>query len=277
MWPVAGFPRSVTAHLSGTTADPGPQGFHAPGLPSRWLYLTEPARGLLHWNAMPLALPWLLRAPRGDGHGVLVLPGLLATDTSTAPLRGFLRRLGYHPRGWDLGRNLGPTKDAIEGMRRAVHELVQSTGSAVSLVGWSLGGIYARELARGMPSLVRRVITLASPFRLTNPDDSYADRAYRTRTHLHAPHLPTRDEIARPIPVPSSALYSHHDGIVPWSACVGEPSDRHENIEVRCAHLGFGADPATVWAIADRLAQARGTHTPFRPPHRLGWLYPATA
>jgi pimeloyl-ACP methyl ester carboxylesterase len=244
------------------------------GPPSRWLYLTEPARGMFGMNTATFALPWLARAPRGDGHAVLVLPGLLATDLTTQPMRGFLRALGYRPRGWRLGRNLGPTSFAIEGMRRTVEQLADTTGSSVSLVGWSLGGIYARELARETPDAVRRVITLGSPFALTNPAESRADRAYQRRSHLHSLRIPTRAQVARPIPVPSTAVYSRRDGIVSWRSCIERPTDLHENIEVRCAHLGFGVDPATLWAVADRLAQPAGTHRPFEPPAWARWLYP---
>ncbi len=245
------------------------------GQPSRWLYLTEPARGALQLNTIPLALPWLLRAPRGDGHGVLVLPGLLATDTSTQPLRAFLRGLGYQVRGWKLGRNLGPTQVVIDGMRRTVRELASSTGSPVSLVGWSLGGIYARELARESPLLVRRVVTLGSPFAMTHPDNSPAQRAYQRRTPLHSLRIPTRAEVVAPIPVASTAVFSKMDGIVSWRNCIEPESELHDNVEVRCAHLGFGVDPATLWIVADRLAQTEGLHRPFRPPASLRWLYPS--
>jgi pimeloyl-ACP methyl ester carboxylesterase len=240
-----------------------------PEQPSRWLLVTEPARSLLQLNTVPFALPWLMRAPKGDGHGVLVLPGLLATDGSTRPLRAFLGRLGYDVRGWRLGRNLGPTAALIEAMRGAVMDLVADTGGPVSLVGWSLGGIYARELARERPALVRRVITLGSPFRLANPGVARDGRS----SALGKPSVP--GEEALPLAVPSSALFSRLDGIVSWPTCTDEPSDLHENIEVRCAHLGFGVDPPTLWAVADRLAQAPGAHAPFRPAGRLRWLYPA--
>jgi pimeloyl-ACP methyl ester carboxylesterase len=244
------------------------------GPPPSWLYLTEAARGALRFNALPFALPWLALAPRGDGHGVLVLPGLLATDTSTSLLRGFLRSLGYDVRGWKLGRNMGPTGQILDGMRSAVPRLADSTGSTVSLVGWSLGGIYARELAREFPSLVRRVVTLGSPFALTDGRQSHADGAYRRQSHRYALGLPTREQVARPIPVPSTAVYSRRDGIVAWQGCIAQPSTSHENVEVRCAHLGFGVDPATLWVIADRLAQPANDHTPFRPSGPLRLLYP---
>ncbi len=245
--------------------------------PPASLYLTEPARGLARLAVLPLAAPWLAAAPRGDGHGVLVLPGLLALDLSTTLLRRFLRRLGYAVHGWELGRNVGPTDAVLDGLPLALAALTARTGSPVSVVGWSLGGIYARELARHHPGQVRGVVTLGSPFALTDPRQSRADGAYRRRSHLHAGpgRVPTHDQVAQPISVPSTAVYSRRDGIVTWQACVEPVTAVHENVEVRCGHLGFGADPATLWLIADRLAVPAGQWRRFRPPPPLRRLYPA--
>jgi pimeloyl-ACP methyl ester carboxylesterase len=243
--------------------------------PPARLLLSEPARGLAELARLPLSAPWLSLAPRGDGHGVLVLPGLLATDTSTALLRGFLRRLGYDVTGWRLGRNLGPTDDVLDGLPAMLAGLVQRTGRPVSVIGWSLGGIYAREIARTNPAEVRRVITLGSPFALTDSRQSHADRAYQRRSALHANgRVPTREQVAQPIGVPSTAVYSRRDGIVAWQTCIEPETALHENVEVRCAHLGFGIDPATLWLIADRLAVPPGQLHGFRPPRTLRSLYP---
>ncbi len=251
------------------TDGPGPA-------PSAVLYLTEPARGLAGLAALPLAAPWLATAPRGDGHGVLVVPGMLASDMSTALLRRFLRWLGYDVRGWDLGRNLGPTDAVLDRLPQALAALAERTGGPVSVVGWSLGGIYARELARQHPGQVREVITLGSPFALTDPRQSRAEGAYRRRSFLHADggRVPTPEQVARPISVPSTAVYSRRDGILSWQACIEPETARHENVEVRCGHLGFGVDPATLWLIADRLAVPAGRWHPFRPPPLLRRLYP---
>jgi pimeloyl-ACP methyl ester carboxylesterase len=224
--------------------------------PSAGLLLTEPIRGLGdHIAAGLLAVPGLLAAPRGDGHGVLVFPGLLAGDGSTVPLRGFLRWLGYRVRGWDLGRNHGPTEPVLAGLPRALFDHAERTGRPVSLVGWSLGGIYARELARRHPHHVRQVITLGSPYARANP----SARPW-----------------SRPIRVPSTSVYSRLDGVVAWQTCIEPETATHQNVEVRCSHLGFGVDPATLWLIADRLAVPAGQRVPFRPPLALRPLYPPT-
>jgi pimeloyl-ACP methyl ester carboxylesterase len=244
--------------------------------PSMVLLASEPVRGLAGFAALPLAASWLMSAPRGDGHGVLVLPGLLASDVSTAVLRRFLRRLGYHTAGWNLGRNRGPTDLVVDALPRELSALADRTGGPVSMIGWSLGGIYARELARRYPPKVRQVITLGSPFALTDPRQSHADGAYRRRSHLHAAgRVPTPEQIAQPIGVPSTAVYSRMDGIVSWQACIGPETELHENVEVRCAHLGFGTDPATLWLIADRLAVPLGQRQRFRPPPGQRSLYPS--
>lgn len=254
-----------------------PDGVSQPGVgPGLRLYLTEPARGLADLAALPLAAPLLAIAPRGDGHGVLVLPGLLATDMTTAPLRQFLRWLGYDVHGWALGRNVGPTDAVVAGLPHALETLAARTGGPVSLVGWSLGGIYAREMGREHPEQVRQVITLGSPFARTDPRRSRAEAVYQRRSHRHARNgqVPTREQVAQPISVPSTAVYSRQDGIVPWQNCIEPETALHQNVEVRCSHLGFGVDPATLWLIAALLSAPAGRPLRFRPPALLRPLYP---
>jgi len=246
-----------------------------PTPPSRGLFVTEPVRGLVDLAALLVAAPWLVTAPRGDGHGVLVLPGLLASDTSTLPLRSYLGWLGYDVRGWDLGRNRGPTEEVLAGMPRALLAQARRTERPVSLIGWSLGGLYAREMARLHPRQVRQVITLGSPFAPHDPRQNRAHGPYQRLSHLHAgARLPTAEQRARPIGVPSTSVYSRLDGIVPWQACVGQETERHQNVEVRCSHIGFGFDPATLWLIADRLSVPVREWRPFRPLPALRSLYP---
>ena len=131
--------------------------------PSRTLMFLE-GRAISELGAFLGALPLLSLAPRGDGHPVLVLPGLVASDTSTRPLRSFLKSRGYAVSGWRQGRNLGLRHGVQDAMVDLVQELNDTHGRKVSLVGWSLGGLYARQLAKMMPERVRSVITLGSPF-----------------------------------------------------------------------------------------------------------------
>jgi pimeloyl-ACP methyl ester carboxylesterase len=244
--------------------------------PSLALFITEPGRALADYGAMLATSPALLRAPRGDGHPVFVLPGLLAEDISTTTMRVYLRSLGYDVHGWRLGRNLGPTPAILDGMTARLDELHRASGRSVSLVGWSLGGIFARELARSRPAQVRQVITLGSPFGLTNPGDSRADAAYRRLGMLHVSpdSLPRRERLSRPIPVPTTAVYSRFDGVVPWRACINMAGRRSENIEVYSSHLGMGHNAAVLWVIADRLAQPDGAWRPFRPPSLVRHFFP---
>jgi pimeloyl-ACP methyl ester carboxylesterase len=244
--------------------------------PSMPLFLTEPVRGLADLAALPLAAAWLASAPRGDGHGVLVLPGLLASDSSTALLRRYVGWLGYNVHGWELGRNIGPTDKVLDELPRELADLAGRSGGPVSIIGWSLGGIYARELARQQPELTRQVITLGSPFTLSDPRQSRANSAYVRRSSRHASEARIPDMGVRtgPIGAPSTAVYSRLDGIVSWQTCTEPESELHENVEVRCGHLGFGVDPATLWLIADRLAVPAGRRRRFRPPALLRTLYP---
>src|SRR6478672_6236852 len=135
--------------------------------PTLPLYLTEPGRAVADYGLYLAARPLLPRLPHGDGHSVLVLPGLLADDVSTHALRTVLRKLGYDVHGWGLGRNIGPTAACVTGIRALMERLTDSSGKPITVIGWSLGGIFARDVARRSPEAVRQVITLGSPFRLS--------------------------------------------------------------------------------------------------------------
>ena len=232
--------------------------------PSPLLFALE-GRAWLEFAALVPALPLLARAPRGDGHPVLVLPGWLAGDGSTWALRRFLRDRGYHAHGWRLGRNLGPDERTVEGLGRRFRALRARHRRKLSLIGWSLGGIYARELARRFPADVRQVITLASPFRA--PAASRAARLYRRWNGAHpAPRAP----LDAPLPVPATSIYSRTDGVVGWQSCLQDEGPLAENIEVRSSHCGMGHHPGVLLVIADRLAQPEGAWRPYVPP-ALPW------
>jgi pimeloyl-ACP methyl ester carboxylesterase len=246
-----------------------------PALP---LYLTEPGRAVGDYGLYLAARPLISRLPRGDGHPVLVLPGLLADDISTRTLRAVLRKLGYDAQGWGLGRNIGPTAACVNGTRDLLAHLSDKHQRPVSLIGWSLGGIFARDLARQSPESVRQVITLGSPFRLARNSQSRATKVFDRFSHLHVEHrtLPLESE-SIPLTVPATSIYSHYDGIVHWQTCLNTPGERCENIAVMASHLGLGHHPASIWAVADRLAQREGAWTPFRAPRFLRPAFPKPA
>lgn len=229
--------------------------------PSHLLMLAE---GRVFWEAgATIAMwPWLQLAPRGDGHPVLVLPGLVASDASTRLLRRYLKGRGYDAHGWGLGRNFGPREGVEAGMERLLHELNERHGRKVSLVGWSLGGIYARMLANRYPDRVRNVVTLGSPLR-GHAQSTNAWRVYELVSGRSS-RDPDRMRMVTPLPeMPTTSIFSRSDGVVAWQCSLNDPGPQAENIEVLASHIGLGAHPAVLYALADRLAQPEGGWAPF--------------
>lgn len=220
----------------------------------------------------PLVKRWL---PRGD-RPVFVMPGFLAGDGSTRPLRRTLDRLGHTTYGWDLGRNLGPTPEILDGIVERIDELHQKHGP-IDVVGWSLGGIFARELARVAPHTIRQVITMGSPFQIETPADSNASLPYRALRHLHAPHLEMRVPayVRDDLPVPTTSIYTRADGVVRWADCLNHDTEASENVEVYGSHCGLGFNLAALIVVADRLAQPLDRWQPFQVHRSLRGLFPA--
>jgi pimeloyl-ACP methyl ester carboxylesterase len=234
--------------------------------PPSWLL---PLEGRAPWE-LGASLAWwpvLRHASPGDGHAVLVFPGLATSDASTLPLRAFLAGCGYAPSGWGQRFNRGPREGVIERSLESLRALRRSSGRKVSLVGWSLGGLYARELAKLSPDDVRCVVTLGSPF-TGHPKATRLWRLYEALSGYRA----VRDEwfasLASPPPVPTTSIFSRSDGLVAWRCCVQPPAGRAESVEVTSSHLGISLHPAAWYAVADRLAQRPRTWQPF---HRDGW------
>jgi pimeloyl-ACP methyl ester carboxylesterase len=220
--------------------------------------------------------PLLRMCPKGDGHPVLVLPGFLASGRSTAPLRHLLKSVGYQGHRWKLGRNLGPSRVLLEKVMERVHELRHRYNSKVSLIGWSLGGFYARELAWMAPDDVRQVITLGTPFRhyrataathlyttINGHEDEYID-----------PEIIKRAE--QPPPVPCTSIYTRTDGVVPWQCSLDLDSPHTENIRVHGSHSGLGHNPMALWAVMDRLVQPEDEWAPFDQRDHFLWGFPET-
>jgi pimeloyl-ACP methyl ester carboxylesterase len=231
--------------------------------PGLGLLLAE-ARGIFEFNASLLLSPLLMRAPRGDGHPVLALPGFLASDLSMAPMRRYLTALGYDAYAWKMGRNVGGFARMRTALRDRLADIHAATGRKVSVVGWSLGGVYARDLALQAPELVRYVVTLGSPF-AGNVRATNATRLYEAMSgEAVQDNSGLRQAIGGDLPVPTSSIYSRTDGVVNWRTCRLRPSNTAENIEVHLAsHVGLGVNAAALWATADRLAQPEGQFTQF--------------
>ena len=245
--------------------------------PPPFALLATEGRGLLDIPALLAAAPFLAAAPRGQPHPVMVLPGLGADDRSTFAIRGFLESLGYQVHGWGRGRNVRAPDADLSAVAAQIKKLREDSGLKVSLVGWSRGGIIAREVARQTPALVRMVITLGSPF--AAPGASNVRAIWRLLTgQKYEPPTPERvSRLAQPIPVPSTSIYTRADGVVAWRACVEEEGRERENVEVNTTHIGLGFHAPALWVIADRLAQPPGAWKPFEPSLMLAPWFPRSS
>ena len=233
-------------------------------------------RALVELGVYYTAYPFLRNAPKGNGNPVLVLPGLLASDFSTKPLRRFINDKGNHAYPWELGRNLGQV-EYLDILEERIKELKLKHGRKVTLIGWSLGGLFSRAMANLRPHDIQQVITLGSPF-MGISGESNADRAYEWASGQKRGDV--SEEIVQLIetapPVPFTSIYSKGDGIVSWQHCI-EPAHRNdiENIEVIGSHLGLGHNPSVLLVIADRLAQEEGYWAPFEFERGInGLAYP---
>lgn len=238
--------------------------------PSLWNLFLE-GRWIFELASFYASYPFLKTAAKGDGHPVMVLPGFMTGDLVTRPLRRYLRAMNYHVYGWGQGINFGDHFDPESGLDDQVG-VVQQLASIhtrhrqkVSLVGWSLGGVYAREIARAFPEHVRCVVTLGSPFRdpLTATNVRWLYEAMSGHV-LDAVDRSVFQHMRQPPPVPTTAIYTRSDGIVAWQSCLEEETDHSENVRVPGSHQGLGHNPAALLIIANRLAQPQGHWSPMR-------------
>jgi hypothetical protein len=236
-----------------------------PPAPNAWRMALELRAPWELWSVLP-SWPLLSKAPEGDGHPVLVFPGLSASDGSTLPLRTYLKRLGYDASGWNQGFNFGPRAGVLEAAKQQIRTTAQDSGEKVSLVGWSLGGVYARELAKELPDLVRSVVTLGTPFAGSHTSTN-AWKLYELTSGRSISQEVAQFDLPTAPPVPTTSIYSRTDGVVAWEASLQAPAAHNphtENIEVFASHIGLGLNPSVWWALADRLAQAPGQWQPFQ-------------
>ncbi len=229
-----------------------------PQIPAAWRLFGE-SRTLLELPRLGLNLASLARQPRGDGAPVRIFPGFGAGDGSTAPLRGYLRLLGWNATGWGLGANRGEVPDLIPRVARLAVEAAERAGKPVRLVGWSLGGYLAREAAREVPHAVAAVVTLGSPI-VGGPKYTSVGRFYREQgvDHDEIERWVELREAERPLEVPVTAVYSRSDGVVAWPACIDRHNPHVEHVEVGTTHLGLGFAPEVLKIVAQRLARPVG-------------------
>lgn len=244
--------------------DPDPAVVQRPPLS---LFGSEPLRAVAE-----LARHALLPNPAGrrgsDGHPVVIFPGFGSDGLALAPLRNYCDSLGYRAMGWDYGRNTGPKGDIdawLDTLADHTRTLLAGDRRQATFLGWSLGGLYARELAKRMPRRVRQVITFGTPFNLAG-DHTHVGWVLRL---LNGPSCALDAALCarlrEPPPVPTTSIYSRDDGVVAWEACRhGDAREDVQDLEVEGSHLGMGWNPAVMRVVADRLAQRRARWRPMR-------------
>ena len=262
--------------------DIGTQGDETMASPPNRFWTFAEGRAMFELGAFYASRLMLSNLPGGDGHSVLVMPGFMASNSSTAPMRGLLADLGYDAHGWDSGRNVRVNEELIDRLEAQIDRIFRVSERRVSLIGWSLGGVLARELAKLHPDKTRLVISLGSPisddrghtsaarlFQFFNGDEPEKVRGGRFTGLDIAP------------PVPTTSILTKTDGVVHWRGsvqCPKKASENHptENIQVYASHCGLGVNPSVMVAVADRLAQPEGEWMPFEAEPALRWMFPKT-
>lgn len=223
--------------------------------PSLFWLATEMGRAAAE---LGMSLPYrkrLLNKYQGDGHPVIVLPGFMASDKSTKPIRNFINKMGYNAYAWDMGRNVAKVQTLYR-LFEKLDEIANKHGEEVTIIGWSLGGVYGRQMAKEKPELVRQVMTLGSPFRgISKPNNAtwlYNLVSNGKRVVDLDPEL--LDDLPKPTPVPTTSIFSKQDGVVPWETCIDEyETNIAQNIQVRGSHIGLGVNASVFKIVADRL------------------------
>jgi pimeloyl-ACP methyl ester carboxylesterase len=227
-------------------------------------YLAMELRSVVELAELTFRYRTLGDAPRGDGHPVLVLPGLMSSDLASLPMRRFLTRRGHAAYGWGFGMNRGLRGTLESDLADLLGTIAGRHGRKVSLVGISLGGIYARQLAKVFPHRVRSVVTLGSPF-AGGPRSTHGWRVYEWAC---GQSVDSRDQhmggpVRPPPPVPTTAIYSRTDGICAWQSCIEPGGPLAESIEVTGSHIGLPHNLQVLRILADRLAQPEGAFRPY--------------
>ncbi|MEW6996972.1 esterase/lipase family protein [Colwelliaceae bacterium BS250] len=238
--------------------------------PSYLQTVSEIPRAVIETVSLGLMSPYLLNLPKGDGHPVIVIPGFTATDSETYLLRQFLTSRNYKVHGLNMGRNVGPTAGIEKRLTERVKNLSQTYGEKVSIVGWSLGGLFARYVAHQVSEHIRMVISLGSPigvnreFQGTSPIIELLGKAVISSSFVDLVDDESLHCWNRTPPVPTTAIYSKADGAVHWKIAIDPlEHEQTENIQVFGSHSGLTHNPQVFKLLANRLAQPEGQWQPF--------------
>jgi pimeloyl-ACP methyl ester carboxylesterase len=242
---------------------------------SAFLTLNELPRLVAEKKALRWVQPLLKKIPNGDGHGVMVIPGFLGEDKFNQPLCDFLTTKGYVATGWRQGRNLGPKEEVIAQLKREIEFLYKQTGRPISIIGHSLGGIYARETARSAPEIVRQVITLGSPISQTAEVKTVSSGLFKRLNPSLKQAVEQKLREQAP-PVPTTSVYTKTDSVVKWhNAMQQDGHAQTQNIEVHGSHCGLTINGSVWYLIADRLAQTQEQWQPFKRTNLIhNWVFP---
>ena len=254
--------------------------------PPHLLHQLMEVRALGEIATLPAAWPLLSQAPKGDGHPVLLMPGFMGDEGSLIALKTYLANRGYKVQTWGFGRNVGFRSRHAQALEQKIRFLHHETGRKVSLVGWSLGGVFALYGAHQASECVRSVITLGSPVSVDlegSQSPAIVKAMYRLVAHPMGPTAHAMQPRAKkvrlrqPLALPMSCLYSLGDGVVPpQEATINGDPTMHENIRVPGSHTGLGFNPLVLYIVADRLSQPEGAWQPFKPTGLPGAIYRMT-
>jgi pimeloyl-ACP methyl ester carboxylesterase len=232
------------------------------------LALMEMPRLVMELGSLMFSAPWLRRLPKGDGHAVMIIPGFLGNDRLNHSLVRYLKHLGYNAAGWGMGRNLGPDHFAIDELKDRVTDLANTTNGTITLIGHSLGGLYAREIARMQPDNVRQVISLGTPFGKGSKKGSNAKGMFdrvNPGTKKNSLFNDGWNKFAEAPPVPTTSIYTKSDGVVNWRTNIQHANHpKVQNIEVLGSHSGLTLNPAVWYLLALRLQQPHDNWQPLK-------------
>ncbi len=230
---------------------------------------TEPWRAALEFLAFKVNdVRQRKMVPAGDGHPVIIFPGLGTDSSAIAPLRDYCESLGYTMIDWGKGFNTGPKGNLdrwLEDLTTHTADLLAEHQDKATLIGWSLGGLYAREVGKLLAPQVRQVITIGTPFN-AEADHTNVGWLFRLLSGTPAAIDPSLSKRLRtPPPLPTTSIYSRSDGVVAWETCRHvKPARQVQDIEINGSHIGMGWNPAVLQIVGDRLGQHPSTWQPYR-------------